>query len=381
MYSHQTTRQPLASAPVARQFRPLARPQKGCIGNACPRPNIKSHALALSVPKPAFLRKAHPPKTGRPHAELKRYRKVENGFSASLSNLCTLYGLAQPKLEGLFPMNIQKAFSSLSAELEEKDRDLKLRIMQDENGRVSLATLKTFNTKTTLYYLPLDKLWELMKKRDRKPESALLLSMLSYLYQVAGVPHYCENYAYLGEIYEMVADWEAGQSEEGDQEDENYRKALEQHYSLLYSAGGILLSLMADGKNLHRFSGRVRRFRPRDETGEFLHACARGLLKLYLKFPRRSIMDRMAEPVREDTDDRVVRADQYISFYWSGNDCIIENVMEYVNCELNELCEMEEPQSIQYFDTPQSRENHNFSFEETFFCLLNDLTDILNDLQ
>jgi len=370
----------MASAPVARQFYPKFRPQKGCLRNGKRRPEIGGVALASCFSRPAFLNQPHPPKTGRPASELACYKKVEQEFSASLNNLCILYGLRVPKLVGLFPMNIQKAHASLSAALEEKDRDLQLRIMQDENGRVSLATIKTFNTKTTLYYLPLDNVWELMKKKDRKSESDLLLSMLAYLYQIAGVPHFCENYSYLGEIYEMVADWQEEQKDKQPEEDQNYRKHLEQHYSLLYSAGGIMLSLLADSKNLGRFSGRVRRFRPKDEKGEGLQACARGLLKLYRRFPRRSITDNMGL-IEENTEENTVRADQYISFYWSNNDCIIDNVMEYVNCELNELSQMEEPQSIQYFDAPQARENHDFSFEQTFFGLLNDLTDILNDLK
>ncbi|WP_316739156.1 hypothetical protein [Pedobacter aquatilis] len=384
MYSHQTPFKPVASPPVARQFYPFPRPKEGGIGNGNPRPKLESHAIATHVPRPAFLRQAHPPKTGKPAIELKSYRKVEFGFSASMANLCALYGLNVPTPEGLFPMNIQKSYALVSAALEEKCRDLQLRIMQDENGRVSLATIKTFNTKTTLYYLPLSGLWELMKKKDRKRESALLLSMLSYLYQIAGVPHYCETYAYLGEIYEMVAEWEDEQMEEYedcDQENENYRRHLRDHYSLLYSAGGMLLSLMADAKNLERFSCRVRCYRPRDKTGENLLACARGLFALYRRFPNRSIMDRMAEPFGDDCDERNIRSDQYISFYWSNNDCLFDNAMEYVNSELGELCAMEEPQSIQSFDMPQATESHDFSFEEKFFDLLNDLTDILNELQ
>ena len=319
------------------------------------------------------------PKTGRFSPELRAFKKIEREFKTSLSNLCTLYSIDEPKVEGIFPMNIERAFKELRQMLNCHHEDLQLKIMQDESGTVTLTTRRVFDTRMTLYYLPLCPLWELMMRKDKKPETALILSILAYLFQIGGVPHFAQTCSYFDGIYQMVAEWDFEQ--EQDEEAQNDAKFISAHFSMIYQAGNILLLKMNDPIHLKRFKGRVKRFKPKDQQGEALFLCAKNALKLYQAFPLRSVMDNMGLPDLESEDDSFIRCEQYLSFYWSNSDCIIDSAMDYINAELNEMCEMEEPVSFQYFDAPQAKETHDFAFEEQFFALLNEITDILNDLK
>lgn len=313
--------------------------------------------------------------------ELRAYAKIGSTFKNALSNFCKLYNFPEPETHSVFPMYISKALQEVSLLLADSHKELQLRIMQEEGGRVTLATRKIFDTRMTLYYLPLCPLWEMMKLKDKKAETALLLSIVAYLFKVGGIPHFAETYSYFDGIYEMVAEWNTDQGQEQDGEEDAEQEHIAAHFEMMNEAGAILLAQMANPENLKRFKGRVNRFKPKDEKGEDLLNCAKNALKLYRTFPNRSVMDNMGKPALDNEEDTFIRSEQYLSFYWSSNDCLIDSAMDYINAELNEVCEMEEPVSLQYFDAPQSKEIHDFSFEEQFFDLLNEVSDILNDLQ
>jgi hypothetical protein len=344
MYQNKTTHPTMVSAPVSGQLYQKLRPQKRPVGTVWSRPEKQSKTIPNRIPRPAFLNFPHPPRIARPAAELKCYGRIEKQIKSSLCNLCRLYGLKEPILKGIFPMNVYTAFTQVSTALHQKDEELKLKIMQEASARVCLATQKTFDTRMTLYYLPLCPFWEMMKQKERKKETNLLLSMLAYLFQIAGIPHFAENFSYLGGIYQIVAEWQSEQEEEDEDEElRNESEFIDAHFSYLWEAGAILLALMADPKNLKRFDGRVKRFTPKDAKGDALLACAKALARLYRKFPTRSVIENMGMPAMDNDEDNFIRSEQYLGFYWSNSDCIIDSVMEYVNAELNECCEIEEP--------------------------------------
>ncbi|MBC6112448.1 hypothetical protein ACFOG5_02485 [Pedobacter fastidiosus] len=368
----------MVQTPEIGQFYRKNRPTERCFAVDRNTTEPQAKALAPGISRPAFLSRAHPPKIGKFLPELRAYARIEREFKTSLSNLCALYDISEPEMGGIFPMNISGAFEKVAEALSNSHGEIKPKIMQDKSGKVCLATQKVFDTRMTLYYLPLCSLWEMMKQKDKKSETALLLSVLSYLFQIAGVPHFAETYSYLDGIYEMVAEW--NDEQEQDEVEEPDAEFIAAHFSMMNEAGIILLSQMNSPKNLARFRGRVKRFKPKNAQGKALLNCAKNALQLFRAFPARSVMDNMAIPALESEEDSFIRSEQYMGFYWSNKDCVIDSVMEYVNAELSELCEMEEPVSVQYFDCPQDRESHDFTFEEKFFALLNEITDHLTDL-
>jgi hypothetical protein len=51
-----------------------------------------------------------------------------------------------------------------------------------------------------------------------------------------------------------------------------------------------------------------------------------------------------------------------------------------VNCSFQECIAIDEPFSIQLFDSPQETEIHDLDFEKEFFELISRIIDDLNDL-
>jgi hypothetical protein len=377
MYQNQNTQQIMVHPTAPRQVSARLRPKAGPRGN----PHGQSPAIAPVFSRPAFLSRSFLPLLDKAYPELKAFAKIEKQIGISLANLCNLYGLVTPDLNGVFPQNISLALNGLRKGLQEIDRDLELRLMQCEGvpSKNCLCTRKTFDTGMTLYYLPLAPLWEVMKTASRKQESDLLLSVCAYLFQIAGVPHFAERFVYLNSIYETVEQW--NDEDECEDLDGEERKAISSYFGQMWEAGEALLLELRDKAHLFGFKKRFRAFKPKDQAGETLRNCAKKAMKLYSDFPFRSIMENMAMPILDSNGDNFIRAEHYISFYWSNNDCVIDSVMECVNNELNELCEMEEPASYQFFDTPQTAQTHDHQFERRFFELLNELTDILNELR
>lgn len=134
--------------------------------------------------------------------------------------------------------------------------------------------------------------------------------------------------------------------------------------------------------HLQKFEKRINCFHPCSETEQELLALAGQAYALYCDFPNFSVMDRI-EMGLFDQDENYgscrVYAENYLSFIWSFNDCLYDQLMETVNSDLQEYNEIDEPATIQFFDTLQLSEAHDHSFETRFFDLLNGITDNLTD--
>jgi hypothetical protein len=102
-----------------------------------------------------------------------------------------------------------------------------------------------------------------------------------------------------------------------------------------------------------------------------------------LDYSDRSIMDSIySGAFALDSDgDGLISADQYISFFWSSSDCLYDQLMDSVNAELNEIGSIDEPVSVQFFDTPQPIISHDLSYERCFFDLLHEISDNLNSFE
>src|SRR5690606_40118408 len=64
-----------------------------------------------------------------------------------------------------------------------------------------------YNTGTTLYYIPVVPLFQMLNDPKRKKSAQLLISVCSYLYHIADVPYYRQEDSYLYWMYEMHKDW------------------------------------------------------------------------------------------------------------------------------------------------------------------------------
>ena len=105
---------------------------------------------------------------------------------------------------------------------------------------------------------------------------------------------------------------------------------------------------------------------------------AEDFLNLYNDYPSRSLHSSMQKQLLHPDQSDYIYLEQYLSFFWSSNDCFYDTLMDMINSELQEMGFQEEPVSIQYFDQPQEKEIHNFEFEQRFFQLADRLSELLN---
>jgi len=295
-----------------------------------------------------------------------------------LPDICGLYGIKPIEDEHLmYPQNVAKLVEDLQQQIATIDKHANVLVISSEDRLPTLAVTKVFGTKTTLYYLPIEPLHFLMKQEERKPTAQLLLSVLCYFYQIGGIPYFGENSSYLHYVYQMIYDWHS------DEEICECPKAHQQimyHIQLVERESSNLLKSLSDKDQLDLLDERVSQFHPKTKAEENLKAIAIRISSLTNDFSTRSIIDSIADDLnRIDGEDRIT-ADHYLSFIWSGEDCLYDQVMETVNCELQEFNEIEEPISMQLFDKPQSKISHDLSFEQEFFDLLNELSDNLYEL-
>lgn len=299
---------------------------------------------------------------------MNRKEQIETDFFRSMRYLCQLHGI--PLLQRSskpFPLNIAEAIRTLKENMSSRMR-LDLVLLQ-KRTRCSLATVKTFDTDRTLYYIPVKPLWALIAKGVDKQSSDLLLSIFSYLYQIVRVPWHDEpnflSYAYCG-----LFDWYL-ESEEP----ESVSCAIEEIQEMWQRSSEILKAIKQKN-NLEKFEQRIKDYSGSPE----LKALADKYLVLYKQHPTRNIYDSLPERLLyPEVEDRI-SADWYLSFYWDAKGEVCQELMDYVNNCLQEQAVMDEPLSVQVFDRPQQEHNHAMQFESELFSLLNELCDILNEL-
>lgn len=308
----------------------------------------------------------------------RNWKKIDSDFHSSLENLRALYKLDVTKENGLlFPMNVASAFAQVDSQFSVLGSNLELAIMQGQGCPVSISTIKTFDTRHTLYYLPIMPFYQLSLEKQRAETFGLLRDLLSLFYH-AGVSHFSEDY--LGSIYEMIGDWYY--QDEGEFEKEEFNGAVA-HLEDVKDFGLLTLRMLKEQTNLKDFEKQILAFQPNSPVEDFLLEVCKSSLSLFLAYPNRKITDRLHARSNDlyDPDEYPISVSQYISFCWDYHDCVFDTLWDTVNADLQERCQIDEPFAIQDFSEPRETEYHDLGFEQGFFDLLNQLTDLLGDFR
>ena len=371
MYQNQSLHQNLAATPKARTVRPILKPKSRSFGSK----KRLAKKCAPVVNGNGFLSHSFAPLFNGYAKELNAARRVTESIFSAARNLCDLYGIKLLYDEHLmYPQNVAKLVEDLQQQINIADKDANVLVISSEDRLPTLAVTKVFDTKTTLYYLPIEPLHFLMKQEERKPTAQLLLSVLCYLYQIGGIPYFGESSSYLYYVYQMIYDW---YYDEEICEDPKEHQHVMDHIQLVESESSNLLQTLSDKDQFALLDERVSQFHPKTKAEEKLKAIAIRISNLTNDFSTRSIMDSIADDLNKIDGEGRISADHYLSFIWSGEDCLYDQLMETVNCELQEYNEIDEPISMQFFDKPQTQITHDLSFEQEFFDLLNELSDNL----
>ena len=305
-------------------------------------------------------------------------KKSERDFYQSLSKLAEHYSIE--------PMPTQQDYGypyNMVLAMWDMDTKMKRSLRNWDGFKLILDTKKTFltseeryDTGTTLFYIPIVPLFEMLHDKQRKHTAQLLLSVCSYLYHIARIPYYRQEDSYLYWLYETHKDWIDNDDET--EETESYKNELRKAETI----GDKIEQKLYNRINLTVFEQRLSRFKSRDT---FDHECwnvACNAFALYTEYPTASIFRNAPmpeqDPYTDDCENEVIGMEKYISFIADTKGWLYESVKDSINNEFNECGVLEEPTISKAFDGKKISVG-NLDFENRMFELLDDLSYLLNN--
>lgn len=316
-------------------------------------------------------------KTAQSVKACKKTANTETDVYKSLSKLAEHYSI-QPMQSRQFeyPYNMALAIWDMQEKL--KQRVLhweEIRLVQDSQKTFFISEEK-YGTGTTLYYIPVVPLFQMLNDPRRKKTAQLLVSVCSYLYHIADIPYYRQESSYLFWMYEMLTDW-VEQDEETD-ETETYKSEIRQAELV----GDRVEQKLFNRINLKVFEQRLNRFKSRDTFDQACQKVACDAFALYREYPSATIFRNAPipeeDPLNDDYDTQTIGMEKYISFLADTRGWLYESLSETVNNEFNEYGGIEEPTLCKRFDGSDITKN-NLDFENRLFALLEDLCSLLYD--
>jgi hypothetical protein len=304
-------------------------------------------------------------------------QEIEKKFFESLEHLTRLYDFDMIDHSMMvYPYNIYACFKEAEKAIQSRSKDLSLFILADDENPAFLATAKELTTGTTLYYVPVEPLHTALRNKDNR-KSRLLLSVFSYLYQIAGMPFF-DGSSYIGSTYDMMEEWFISEPEEWDEE--TFKHHL-QCYRTIRQCSKTLRTKISDPVHVRMFQKRLHSFVPVTKQETNLYKVATRIYELYMQFPDRGFMDRIYPGLITPEDDESIYVEQYFSFYWSDADWLNAQLMDVVNCDLQERGSIDQPVALQLFDKPQTKIDHDINYEKTLLDSICELADALNEIE
>ena len=299
---------------------------------------------------------------------------TERDFYKSLSQLAEHYGI-NPMLTRHFgyPYNIALALDDIQKQLKSKIRDWEEIRLIEESGKTYFTSEERYNTRATLYYIPILPLYRLSKNPKRKQAVQLLQSVCSYLYHIAEVPYYRQQGSYLFWMYEMVSEWFT--SDDENEETPNRLSEIKQSEQI----GDFMGHKIYNRHNLSRFKEHLKNFKAKDRFDNDCFTLVNKIFCLYQQYPNATIYQN-AQPNGETDEyerDNILSMDKYVSFCSEAKGMMFQTLFETVNSEFQECATMEEPIITKNFNGSNIT-NNNLDFENRFFPLIEELIYILN---
>ncbi|MNQ79129.1 hypothetical protein D3C85_940620 [compost metagenome] len=324
-----------------------------------------------------FLKTSFLPKLQEPNTIQARQKtaKMENDFYCSLSKLAEHYDVVPMQTNHYdYPYNMALAIWDMEEKLKERVLNWQeIRLVQDSKKTYFISEEK-YSTGTTLYYIPIEPLYQMLHDPKRKRNAQLLISVCSYLYHIADIPYFRQENSYLYWMYEMHKEW----VEQDDETEENEACKLE--FEKAEFIGACIEQKIFNPMSLQLFGQRLNTFKRSDA---FDHECwltASNAFALFTEYPNASIFRNA--PMREqdrdndDDDNETIGMEKYISFISHTKGWLYENLAQSINNEFNEYAEMQEPTICKHFDKKEVTKT-TLDFENRLFALLDDMCSLL----
>jgi hypothetical protein len=305
--------------------------------------------------------------------------RAEKEFFRSLANICAYYDLLIPDVTGLtFPQNIYRSWEITAERINAIDKKLDCIILKDEKHIATLATIRQFDTGATMYYIPVRPLWNWSNKAQQQPIAELVSAIFAYLVQVVKMPFYTEMDSYLGQQYGYIEQMILDETEDCE-EDKEYRQVQTDELYTLQNAGLHIYRAITTPELLTRMEEIVSGYAHNEVRDNDWAILAIEFYQLYQNYPERSVFDHIRPDLFYPEIEERISADEYLGFYWSGNDDLVDIVVDMINCSFQEMQVTDEPITVELFDTLTEKKNENFGFETRLFALIKRLCELLND--
>lgn len=367
---HTRTKTTTAIAPTVGRVRQLDAKTKGRKPSAERQTEIRTHSNATNgILKYTFLPKLKTAKS------VQACQKTERDFYKSLFQLAEHYSIEPMHTQDFeFPYNIVLAMWDMETKVKRTNINWDgFKLIQD-SGKTYFVSEERYITGTTLYYIPIVPLFQMLKDPKRKKTAQLLLLVYSYLYHIAQIPYYRQEQSYLYWLYEMMNDWV--EQDEETEETESYKRELRNAEYI----GDKIEQKLFNRTNLKVFEQRLRCFKIVDMFDKECWQVACNAFALYTEYPNATIFRNATlpeeDPYNDDYENEIIGMEKYISFIAETKGWLYENLSDTINNEFNEYGAMEEPTISKRFDGSEIP-TANLDFENRLFDLLNDLSGLL----
>ena len=368
-YQHTRTETTTAIAPTVGRVCQLDAKTKGCKPSAERQAEVRTDSNATNgILKCTFLPKLKTAKS------VQACQKTERDFYKSLSKLAEHHSIEPMQTQDFeFPYNIVLSMWDMETKVKRTNINWEgFKLIQDSK-KTYFTSEERYNTGTTLYYIPVVPLFQILKDQKRKKTAQLLLSVCSYLYHIAQIPYYRQEESYLYWLYEMMNDW-VEQDEETAETETNKRELRNAEY-----IGDKVEQKLFNLINLKVFEKRLNRFKSVDTFDSECWKIARNAFALYTEYPSENIFRNATLPEKDPYDNdenEIIGMEKYISFIADTKGWLYESLSDTINNEFNEYGAMEEPTISKQFDGSEIP-TANLDFENRLFDLLNDLSGLL----
>lgn len=364
-----------AVTPTAQRVRPLDAKTQRRKRDSERQTQISANAnVANGFLRTSFLPKLKETKTVQ---ACEKTARTEKDFYKSLSKLAEHYKIEPMQTSQFdYPYNMALAIWDMEEKLQQSVLNWhEIRLLQDREKTYFISEEK-YNTGTTLYYIPIEPLYQMLHDPKRKRNAQLLLSVCSYLYHIVDIPYFRQEESYLYWMYEMHKEW----VEQDDETDEAEMYKLE--FVKAELIGDCIEQKIFNRMSFLVFEQRLNAFKNRDT---FDHECwqvACPALALYKKYPQESIFRNPPynDPDNEEDENETIGMEKYISFISHTKGWLYESISDSINNEFNEYGAMEEPTIYKCFDGKDVM-NTSLNFEHRLFALLDNLCSLLYNYQ
>lgn len=362
-----------AVVPTAQRVRPMDAKTQRCERDSKRQAQVSTCGnVANGFLKTSFLPRLKETQTAKACMET---AKMQKDFYKSLSLLAEHYNIEPMQTNQFdYPYNMALGIRDMEEKLKQSVLNWQeIRLVQDSR-RTYFINEEKYNTETTLYYIPIEPLYQMLHDPKRKRNAQLLISVCSYLYHIADIPYFRQEDSYLYWMYEMHKEW----VEQDDETDENEEYKLE--FEKAEFIGDCIEQKIFNPMSLQVFGQLLNNFKSSDA---FDHECwhiACNAFALYTEYPNASIFRnapmREQDPDNDDNDNETIGMEKYISFISHTKGWLYENLAQSINNEFNEYAEMQEPTICKRFDKKEVTKN-TLDFENGLFALLDDMCSLL----